>query len=381
MFTDEPVQASKRSVTASPSLACDLSWLVSVAARPSMQARYPQLAEMFSGREDLADRVRNFWRGEPDEICFTEMQVLAHHAGALGETSPDALWEAIERAVATVPLGLDMASESPAERETFVDRFRKLKESPELVRSYLDLLKEVWGPVDDMWQQALPVIEEAGRHVVAQYDRGRSLEILITPGCDILRENLPEIISSVEAGKPFLFVPCLFFGSSMYLEFPDLIVIGTGVGHGDAVARARTESVARRLKAVADPTRLALLHSLASAPSTVGELATLFRLAQPTVSMHVKVLRQSGLVRSQRRDGRLRLSADPVAVDSLLGELRLAVLAGTDPDTAAAARAHDYGTREPGDAGSADPGASTTGSTLMPATVVESTRTAGPVTA
>ncbi len=29
----------------------------------------------------------------------------------------------------------------------------------------------------------------------------------------------------------------------------------------------------------------------------------LFRLAQPTVSMHVKVLRQSGLVRSERAGG------------------------------------------------------------------------------
>jgi ArsR family transcriptional regulator len=151
------------------------------------------------------------------------------------------------------------------------------------------------------------------------------------------------------------FVPCLFFGSSMYLEFPGLVVIGTGVGHGDLEARARTESVARRLKAVADPTRLALLHSLATAPSTVGELALLFRLAQPTVSMHVKVLRQSGLVRSERRAGRLRLSADAVAVESLLGELRQAVLQGA--------------------------GTSTTGSDLTPATVVESTRSAEPVTA
>jgi DNA-binding transcriptional ArsR family regulator len=316
-----------------------------------MQARYPQLAEMFDGREDLADRVRNFWRGEPDETCFTEMQVLAHHAGALGETSADALWEAIEIAVATITLDLDMPSESPAERAIFVDRFRRLKESPELLGSYLELLREVWGPVDDLWQQALPVIEEAGRHVVAQYDGGRSLEILITPGCDILRDNLPAIVSNVDAGKPLLFVPCLFFGSSMYLEFPDLIVIGTGVGHGDAVARARTESVARRLKAVADPTRLALLHSLATAPSTVGELATLFRLAQPTVSMHVKVLRQSGLVRSRRQDGRLRLSADPVAVESLLAELRLAVLSGTNTTLPAGADEED-GNWAPAQAGS-----------------------------
>jgi ArsR family transcriptional regulator len=140
----------------------------------------------------------------------------------------------------------------------------------------------------------------------------------------------------------------------MYLEFPDLVVIGTGVGQGDAVARARTESVARRLKAVADPTRLALLHSLATAPSSVGELATLFRLAQPTVSMHVKVLRQSGLVRSQRQGGRLRLSADPVAVESLLGELRLAVLAGTSTSLSADADADaDVGTWAPAKAGAA----------------------------
>lgn len=173
-------------------------------------------------------------------------------------------------------------------------------------------------------------------------------------------ERMPEILANVEAGVPLLFVPCLFFGSSMYIEMSGLIVIGIGVGHDDVVARARTESVARRLKAVADPTRLALLHSLASAPSTVGELAMLFRLAQPTVSMHVKVLRQNGLVRAERQDGRLRLSADAAAVELLLEELRQAVLRGAD--------------------GPQSVGASTTGSVLTPATVVDRTLSAVPVT-
>ena len=313
-------------MTSTPSLATDLSWLLSVAARPSMQARHPKLAEIFKGREDLANRVRTFWGHSSEETCFTEMQVLAQHAGALGATDPDELWSAIGDAVATVPLDLAMPSEAPGDREMYLDRFRRLRESPALLRSYLDLLEEVWTPVDDMWQQALPIIEEAGHHVVAQYERGRSLELLIPVGCDILQERLPEILSNVEAGQPLIFVPCLFFGTSMYMEASGLVVIGTGVGQGDVVARARTESVARRLKAVADPTRLALLHSLATAPSTVGELAILFRLAQPTVSMHVKVLRQSGLVRSERQRGRLRLSADAAAVEVLLGELREAVL-------------------------------------------------------
>src|SRR5581483_12339322 len=106
-------------------------------------------------------------------------------------------------------------------------RLRRLKDSPALVRSYLDPLREVWAPVDQMWQQALPAIEEAGRHYVAQFERGRSLEVLVTPGCDIFRDRLPRITADIEAGKPIVFVPCLFFGSSLYLDFPDLVLIGT----------------------------------------------------------------------------------------------------------------------------------------------------------
>jgi DNA-binding transcriptional ArsR family regulator len=352
----EATPSTLQRLTAAPSLACDLSWLLSVAARPSMQARYPMLAEMFNGREALADSVRTFWDDAgAEETCFTEMQILAHHAGATTETNPESLWAAIEGAVATVPLDLEMPSESPEERALYLDRFCRLRESPKLLRRYMDLLKDVWAPVDDMWQQALPIIEEAGRHVVAQFERGRSLEALIPTGCDTLRARTPMIVSDVASGRvDLLFVPCLFFGSSMYLEFPGLVVIGTGVGQGDVEARAKTETVARRLKAVADPTRLALLHSLASAPSTVGELALLFRLAQPTVSMHVKVLRENGLVNSERDGGRLRLSADPAALESLLGDFRHAVLQGT--------------------------GESTTGSERMPATVVDSTRSGEPVT-
>jgi DNA-binding transcriptional ArsR family regulator len=356
MFTDEAVARPQPAVTSSASLSTDLSWLLSVAARPSMQQKYPKLTELFDGREDLARRIRTFWDDGAEEMCFTEMQVLAHHAGVTCETDPEVVWRGIERAVDTVPLELVMPSESPDDLVHYVARFRRLKEDPALRRAYLDLLEEVWAPVNDVWQQSLPVIEEAGRHAVAQYQNGHSLDLLVLPGCDILRERMPQIVGSIEQGMPLLFVPCLFFGSSMYLEFPDLIVLGTGVGQGDVVARARTESVARRLKAVADPTRLAILHSLATASSTVGELAVLFRIAQPTVSMHVKVLRESGLVSSERVGGRLRLQADAGAVESLLEDLRHAVLQRAE-------------------------GASTTGSDRIPATVDDGTRSAVPVTA
>jgi DNA-binding transcriptional ArsR family regulator len=354
MTMDEVVSAPVGvSLQAAPSLACDLSWILSVAARPSWRAKYPMLSEMFAGREEVAERVRDFWGDGYAETCFTEMQILADHAGANGETSAPALWEAIERAVATVPLDLALESETPEQRAMFMQRLARLKESPDLVRRYIGLLREVWEPIDAIWQSALPVLEDAARRLQDQLDRGRPFTELVSVECAAFRDRLPGIRARLGEGHRLLIVPCFFFGRSLYLEFPGLTLIGTGIEEHGRVARARTESVARRLKTVADPTRLALLHFLAFQPSTVGDLAASFGLAQPTVSMHVKLLRETGLVRGERQSGRLQLSADVEAVESLLDDLR----------------------------GVVTQGASTTGSERMPATVVEATRSAVPVTA
>ncbi len=54
--------------------------------------------------------------------------------------------------------------------------------------------------------------------------------------------------------------------------------------------------------ALADPTRRAIVERLASGNATVTELAQPFRLSQPAISKHLKVLERAGLI-SQRRDG------------------------------------------------------------------------------
>ncbi len=59
-------------------------------------------------------------------------------------------------------------------------------------------------------------------------------------------------------------------------------------------------------RAVADPTRRALLDLLRTADRSVRELRSPFRMTQPAISQHLRVLRQAGLVRA-RRIGRRRL--------------------------------------------------------------------------
>ena len=67
--------------------------------------------------------------------------------------------------------------------------------------------------------------------------------------------------------------------------------------------------------ALADPTRRAILARLASGEASVNELAAPFRMSQPAVSKHLKVLERAGLV-SPSRDAQRRprrLEAAPLA--------------------------------------------------------------------
>jgi DNA-binding transcriptional ArsR family regulator len=53
-------------------------------------------------------------------------------------------------------------------------------------------------------------------------------------------------------------------------------------------------------QALADPTRIMLLYTLAEGPRNVGELATELKLSQPNVSRHLKVLRERSMAVATR---------------------------------------------------------------------------------
>ena len=69
------------------------------------------------------------------------------------------------------------------------------------------------------------------------------------------------------------------------------------------VERTQAERMARIAKALGDPIRLQLVDVLRkhAGKVCVCELVPLFDLSQPTVSHHLKVLRDAGLVDSERR--------------------------------------------------------------------------------
>ena len=80
--------------------------------------------------------------------------------------------------------------------------------------------------------------------------------------------------------------------------------------------------------ALADPTRRAILARLATGEATVMELAEPFKMTQPAISQHLKVLEDAGLV-TQRVEGTKRprrlSKAGLDAMDQWLAMLRKAL--------------------------------------------------------
>jgi DNA-binding transcriptional ArsR family regulator len=79
------------------------------------------------------------------------------------------------------------------------------------------------------------------------------------------------------------------------------------------------------LEALADPTRRRIVELLAEGDRSAGELASQFSVSRPAVSRHLRVLRETGLVRSRPEAQRRLYSLDPTPLaelDEWLGRYR-----------------------------------------------------------
>jgi ArsR family transcriptional regulator len=86
---------------------------------------------------------------------------------------------------------------------------------------------------------------------------------------------------------------------------------------GDALSAREAEALARVFKALADPVRLRLFSLIAGAEggeACVCDLTVAFDVSGPTISHHLKVLREAGLIAGDRRGTWIYYRAVPAAL-------------------------------------------------------------------
>jgi ArsR family transcriptional regulator len=95
----------------------------------------------------------------------------------------------------------------------------------------------------------------------------------------------------------------------------------------DALDAASAERLAQAFKALGDPVRLRLLSIIAAAPTGEAcacDLTDPVGKSQPTVSHHLKILREAGLVTSRKHGTWVHYRAVPDQLTALQGVLTMA---------------------------------------------------------
>ncbi|WP_206489710.1 metalloregulator ArsR/SmtB family transcription factor [Rhodococcus sp. KRD162] len=88
----------------------------------------------------------------------------------------------------------------------------------------------------------------------------------------------------------------------------------------EPITADRAADLAQMFKALADPVRLRLLSLVAShagGEACVCDISPAFDLSQPTISHHLKVLREAGLLDCERRGTWVYYSVIPAALQQL----------------------------------------------------------------
>ena len=304
-----------------PSAALELMWVLHNAeADHELEGRFASVEAI---RVADGASIKSFWN---DRVRgFTEVVVLAQRAGSLRDLDLDGFFAGIENAATSEAPTPSLLSEPPAERTAIGRRLDALRGDGKLRARYIGLLKKVWGAVRPEWEEAgRPAVAGAAREWQKQLDDGSAYRDLL--GRKLLwpgRPELDELVDADAAEGRLVLSPGWFFGDIHLVELDGEMYVGRGIRSRDDDAERRhvAKYVSSTLKAFADPTRLAILLWLTREPASVTEIARHFELSQPTVSAHVQLLRETGVLEERPAGRSSKLSATEETVRRVFAQV------------------------------------------------------------
>jgi DNA-binding transcriptional ArsR family regulator len=299
-------QVARSPIRVAASAPIELMWLIHWSGASHS---HPDFAALEALRQRHGPELRKVWSEHPQ--YSTEMLVLAHRSGTILDLDLKRFFSRLDASINDSSPLPSLRSESPAELAVTTERLERLRSDASLRRRYVDVLQALWSDVQDDWEGAglAAVTAEAQRWSRALESGTPYRELLRVQHIWPPRPEADTFTDAAEAGGNLIMTPSWFGGHISVLEFDGVVYVGRGVQVGEPSLKQVATEVSSRIKALADPTRLAILLRLARESASVTEIARQFGLSQPTVSAHVQVLREAGLLEEKTVGRSAQLSA------------------------------------------------------------------------
>jgi len=277
------------------------------------------LGQLLEERDpELMRRLRSFWDDGHDE--FVEFFVVLERHGLTLEQDVDAVLDRLPRLLEQRFEVPPLPSEEPGVRDIVQARLDHLATSPEARNEYVALLRGIWQIGREAWTDYGRALAEAAAAEIRQrLDRGeRPLDVLPRKHL-ALNDAYAEMMNG---SQPIVITP---FGLNIAVKYilqveggPVYVGFGPESDAKDETHRQRAEEGAAAFKVLSDPTRLSMLGYLLHMGASVSDLARIFDVSQPTVSAHVKILREAGLLTQAKSGSHTLYRADSRAVQALI---------------------------------------------------------------
>ncbi len=287
------------------------------------------LAEAEAANPAPFERVVAFWPGTPlnsldggdPYVEWGEALVYAWHAGVLFAQDVPAALDAIEEQLPRDLPHIELASE-PDDIVDFLERrMAYLRENPGAAARYMSVLRGLWSAIEPHWRAGAAAEARETAVQLEQQARTESDLRKFAANSFVHKDQYqPQIARARARGELYVVPMALGNEGAFYWAFPDALVIGVGSSSSQKQARKRQrmEAAANRFKVLSDPTRLSILgevmHGTDYNATTASELASLFGLSQPTISVHMKMLREAGLVATERHGNRTLYRANEAGI-------------------------------------------------------------------
>ena len=314
----------------SPSAPAELAWLLNLLVQTAPYAE-PALSELeesiLPGVTGMRDTVRRKFRGLwDDEVAgCPELLAAAHHSGCLLDGDPARLFQWLARSTSRAAPAYELLSEPAALRGPIATRIDLVCARGALRSRYGELLQEVWQVARGPWErEGRRIVEQACGRWRERVEGAGQIEDLVAPRHPLKRADQLGF-DDLLAGRASLVVSPLYFCMSggHVVDVNEYVHIGVPASDLLPVRKVRDAMfVADRVRVLAEPTRVHVLIQIMSAPAGVMELARALRMSQPTVSGHIKVLRNAGLIQQRTQGTRSVFVASRKRIEQLLEDAR-----------------------------------------------------------
>ena len=300
-------EAARPPIRVAISAPIELMWLIHWAGANHAHKAFDLMEDL---RGKFGAELGRLWDGDCPQYS-TDMLVLAHRSGTLLDPDLKRFFARLDAAMGEEGSLPSLLSESPDERDITQRRLERLRGDTGLRKRYADLLRRIWAEVQAEWEgTGRPAAEaEAERWSAALQSGAPFRQLLKVQHIWPPRPETDSFADAAAAAGALIMTPSWFGGHIHVLEFDGTVYVGRGMRIGEPSLKQVATEVSTSIKALADPTRLAILLRLAREPASVTEIARQFQLSQPTVSAHVQVLREAGLLEEKTVGRSAQLSA------------------------------------------------------------------------